>query len=230
MEGIERATATVPPEVGSRSGHARRLLLALVAAGLVCLAGFLLYQWLWQPTVNEERLAPGEHVVMANGLTLAAPAAGADEIVLDRTVWRASWLHRDHRYYDEQVMIWPAQANEGPVASFLSFAGDPLDSIAAQAAVGDQGLPPLASASPDGRTRIYWRQGSFTVLVTTALPGHARGLVTVLGVLPDASPSSGALGAAVQETTAEDVNRALAAAWRELSVEGLPAPQIRTTE
>ena len=207
-----------------RSHLARRLVYVLVGLCLAAVIGWATWSRITEPVWSQSVIPAGQRLTMANGLSLAAPHDAGAEMVRDTVGWRVPWLYdRGGREYDEQVSVTRRGGSAVPDVALASFRGDPLDSISVDAVTGGRGLPPLAYSSPDGAAKVYWRTGDPVVLVATALPGKQAGLIEVIG-LDGFATSSGP--SPVAPPTASDVNRTLKRVWRDLAIDGLPAPQL----
>ena len=200
----------------------RPLAPALVALCLAGIVGFALWSWITHPLWSQEEVPPGQRVAMANGLSLTAPSAPGAETRRDAVRWRAGWLYRGSGDYDEQVTVTQARGSEQPIVALASFRGDPRSSISVEAATAGQGLPPLVYTSPDGRAKVYWREGDLVLLVVTAIPGKQAGLIELIGLQGVVSSD----GATVSRATAKDASRVLATVWRDLNITGLSAPKV----
>ena len=202
----------------SRGRSRKRLAFALAGVGIAVLIAWAAWSWVTRPVWDHTPLAAGDRVDLANGLSIKVPSEPGVDAVRQTWRWRLPWLYdSDGRLYDEYLGVIRHGESEQPSVFLASFSGDPRRSYLVDSITDGRGMPPLAYSAPDGRAEVYWRAGEPDVFITTAIPGKQAGLVDV------APPSD--VGA-VPPSTARDVNRVLRRVWRDLSVEGMPVPQV----
>ena len=214
---VDRVSDSAPSVTPSTSVSpiGLRLVLAVVCISVaLCGGAFGIWWWVDHPQTTERRLAPGDRVIMRNGLSLTVPQGDAWSAIVYTVRWHASWVHSDKSAWTEMVNALPARSTAKPVVAVSSYQGEPWRSLGGMMFAFEDGVPPEAFASPNGRLKLYWRAGMKKALIVTRIPGRQTGVIMLLGMT--GSNDSG--------PTVDDLNRTLDDCWRELSIEGVAAP------